>query len=223
MSGIPETRYAKSGDNYVAYQVMGEGPFDLVYVPGFISHLDLHMESPVSANFFRRLASFCRLIRFDKRGTGLSDRIGTIPTVEERMDDVRAVMDAAGSTRAALSGFSEGGPMSIVFAATYPERTSALILIGAFARRAWAPDYLWGQTDEQLAERLNAVAEKWGQGNTIDSTSPSLANDQDLRRSEGRVERSSASPGAAQALMRMNAGPHAHESCHRCPARATNN
>ena len=183
---------------------MGEGPLDLVYVPGFISHLDLHMESPVSANFFRRLAAFCRLIRFDKRGTGLSDRTDTIPTVEERMDDVRAVMDASGSTRAALSGFSEGSPMSIVFAATYPERTSALILYGGFARRAWAPDYLWGQTDEQLAARLKAVAEKWGQGNSIDSTSPSLANDQELRRFEGRMERSGASPGAAQALMRMN-------------------
>ena len=124
---------------------MGEGPLDLVYVPGFISHLDLHMESPVSANFFRRLAAFCRLIRFDKRGTGLSDRTDTIPTVEERMDDVRAVMDAAGSARAALCGFSEGGAMSIVFAATYPQRASSLILYGAMARYAWAPDYPWGR------------------------------------------------------------------------------
>jgi pimeloyl-ACP methyl ester carboxylesterase len=127
VNSMPETRYAKSGDNYVAYQVIGEGPFDLVIVPGFVSHLDLLMEWPLSANFFKRLASFCRLILFDKRGTGLSDR-GRIPTIEERMDDVRAVMDAAGSARAALCGLSEGGPMSMVFAATYPQRTSALIL-----------------------------------------------------------------------------------------------
>jgi pimeloyl-ACP methyl ester carboxylesterase len=147
----PETRYAKRGDAYVAYQVMGEDPFDLVLVPGFVSHLDLHMEQPLLANFLRRLASFCRLIRFDKRGTGLSDRTGPIPTIEERMDDVRAVMDAAGSAGAELLGLSEGGPMSIVFAATYPHRTSALILYGAVARYAWAPDYLWGRTGEQLA------------------------------------------------------------------------
>ena len=140
MTSMPEIRYAKSGDNHVAYRVMGEGPFDLVYVPGFVSHLDLQMEWPLYANFFKRLASFCRLIQFDKRGTGLSDRTGPIPTIEERMDDVRAVMDAAGSERAALLGFSEGGPMSIVFAATYPQRTSALILYGAMARYAWAPD-----------------------------------------------------------------------------------
>ena len=150
MSSTPETHYAKSGDNYIAYQVMGEGPFDLVFVPGFVSHLDLQMQWPLAVNFFKQLASFCRLIRFDKRGTGLSDRTGPIPTIEERMDDVRAVMDAAGSERAALLGFSEGGSMSIVFAATYPQRTLALILYGAFARAAWAPDYTWGSSDERL-------------------------------------------------------------------------
>src|SRR5262245_17045002 len=150
MSNMPETRYAKSGDTYIAYQVMGEGPFDLVFVPGFISHLEVQMELPAFASFVGRLASFCRLIRFDKRGTGLSDRLSAIPTLEERMDDVRAVMDAAGSTRAALFGFSEGGPMCIVFAATYPERTTALILYGSYARGAWAPDYPWRATDEQF-------------------------------------------------------------------------
>jgi pimeloyl-ACP methyl ester carboxylesterase len=148
MISTPETRYAKCGENFVAYQVMGEGPFDLVFVPGFTSNLDIMLEWPLFANFVRRLASFCRLIRFDKRGTGLSDRTGPLPTIEDRMDDVRAVMDAAGSERAALLGYSEGGTMSIVFAATYPQRTSALILYGAFARRAWAPDNLWGRTDE---------------------------------------------------------------------------
>jgi pimeloyl-ACP methyl ester carboxylesterase len=203
MSSIPETRYAKTGDNYVAYQVMGEGPLDLVYVPAFISHLDLHMEQSLSANFFRRLASFCRLIRFDKRGTGLSDRTGPIPSIEERMDDVRAVMDAAGSERAALLGFSEGGPMSIVFAATYPQRTSALILYGAMARYAWAPDNAWGITDQQLAAWLKLIEEQWGQGNLINVISPSVAHDQELRRYVGRLERSSASPGAAQTLLRM--------------------
>src|SRR5215469_15451134 len=119
MSSMPETHYAKSGDTYIAYQVMGEGPFDLVFVPGFISHVELQMELPAFASFFGRLASFCRVIRFDKRGTGLSDRLSAIPTLEERMDDVRAVMDAAGSTRAVLLAFSQGGPMAIVFAATY--------------------------------------------------------------------------------------------------------
>ena len=148
MSSIPETRYAKSGNTYIAYQVMGEGPFDLVFVPGFLTHLDMQMEQPLYASFMRRLASFCRLIRYDKRGTGLSDRSSGIPTLEERMDDVRAVMDAVGSTRAAILGMSEGGPMSIVFAATYPQRTSALILYGSFARWAWAPDNAWGRTDE---------------------------------------------------------------------------
>jgi class 3 adenylate cyclase/pimeloyl-ACP methyl ester carboxylesterase len=204
VSSMPETRYAKSGDNYVAYQVMGEGPFDLVGVPGFVSHLDLQMEWPLFANFVRRLASSCRLIRFDKRGTGLSDRTGSIPTIEDRMDDVRAVMDAAGSERAALLGSSEGGPMSIVFAATYPQRTSALILYGAFARRAWAPDYVWGRTDEQLAAELKSIEEKWGQGDVIRLAAPGLADDQETRRFLGRLERSSASPGAVQTLLSMN-------------------
>jgi len=172
MSSTPETHYAKSGDNYIAYQVMGEGPFDLVFVPGFVSHLDLQMQWPLAVYFFKQLASFCRLIRFDKRGTGLSDRTGPIPTIEERMDDVRAVMDAAGSERAALLGFSEGGSMSIVFAATYPQRTLALILYGAFARAAWAPDYTWGSSDERLRERLKWVEENWGQGNSISYVLP---------------------------------------------------
>ena len=195
MSSMPETRYAKSGDTYIAYQVMGEGPFDLVFVPGFISHLEMQLELPLTASFFARLASFCRLIRFDKRGTGLSDRLSAIPTIEERMDDVRAVMDAAGSTRAALLGFSEGGPMCIVFAATYPQRTSALILYGSFARDAWAPDYPWRTTDEQLAAILRSREGNWGQGNSVDIFMPSLAGDEELRKFVGRLERASASPG----------------------------
>jgi pimeloyl-ACP methyl ester carboxylesterase len=185
---------------------MGEGPFDLVFVPGFMTHLEMQLEFTQYASFMKRLASFCRLIRFDKRGTGLSDRLKAIPTLEERMDDVRAVMDAAGSTRAALLGFSEGGPMSVVFAATYPQRTSSLILYGSFARVAWAPDNAWGMTDEQLEVALKSREETWGQGNSIDRFMPSLAGDHELRKFVGRMERASSSPGAAQALMRMNHG-----------------
>jgi class 3 adenylate cyclase/pimeloyl-ACP methyl ester carboxylesterase len=206
MISMPETRYAKSGDTYIAYQVMGDGPFDLVFVPGFLTHLDVQMEQPLYASFMRRLASFCRLIRFDKRGTGLSDRSSGIPTLEERMDDVRAVMDAVGSTRAAILGMSEGGPMSIVFAATYPQRTSALILYGSFARWAWAPDNAWGRTDEQLEAGLKMREETWGQGNFIDLFMPSLAGDEELRKLVGRFERASASPGAGLAFIRMNHG-----------------
>ena len=125
---LPETRYAKSGDVHIACQVIGNGPIDLVFVPGFISHVDHVWEEPRWAGFLERLASFSRLICFDKRGTGVSDRVSAIPTLEERMDDVRAVMDAVGSERAALFGISEGGPMSLLFAATYPERTVALTL-----------------------------------------------------------------------------------------------
>src|SRR5262245_29753380 len=141
MPAMPAARYAKSGDVHIAYQVMGSGPLDLVYVPSFISHLEHQMEEPRSARWFERLSSFSRLIRFDKRGTGLSDRVSAIPTIEQRMDDVRAVMDAVGSKQATLLGSSEGGPMSILFSATYPQRTSGLILYGAMARFAWAVDY----------------------------------------------------------------------------------
>src|SRR5918999_2132077 len=130
-----ETRYAKSGNVNVAYQVVGEGPFDLVYVPGWISNIELMWEDPAQAHILERLSSFSRLILFDKRGTGLSDPVplDRLPTLEERMDDVRAVLDAVGCERAALFGFSEGGLMSVLFAATYPERTTALLLYGAFA------------------------------------------------------------------------------------------
>src|SRR3989454_5116292 len=129
----PETRYAKSGDVHIAYQVVGDGPFDLVFVPGFISHLEFVWESPEIARVLTRLASFSRLILFDKRGTGLSDRRVGLPTLEERMDDVRAVMDAVGSERAAIFAISEGGPLALLFTATYPTRTRALVLYGTFS------------------------------------------------------------------------------------------
>ena len=147
---IPETRYAKSGDVSIAYQVVGEGPFDVVLVPGHVSHVELAWENPVVGPVLRRLASFARVITFDKRGTGMSDRAAGIPPLETRMDDLRAVMDAAGSPRAAVFGTSEGAPMSLLFAATYPERVSALVLRGGFARLTWAPDYPWGLTEEEF-------------------------------------------------------------------------
>jgi pimeloyl-ACP methyl ester carboxylesterase len=148
MDGVPETKYTKSGDVHIAYQVTGDGPLDLVFVPGFVSHLEVQWDEPDSAAMLRRLSDFSRLIRFDKRGTGVSDR-GPIPTLEQRMDDVRAVMDAVGSERAALLGISEGGPMSLLFAATYPDRTTGLVIYGSYARRAWAPDHPFGRTTAQ--------------------------------------------------------------------------
>jgi pimeloyl-ACP methyl ester carboxylesterase len=199
-----ETRYAKSGDIHIAYQVTGSGLQNLVFVPGFISHVEYAWESPHVAHFLERLGSFCRLIRFDKRGTGLSDRVADIPTLEQRMDDVRAVMDAAEIERAAVLGISEGGPMCALFAATYPERTSALILYGAMARMAWAPDNPWGWTPERLEALLKGVEETWGMGATVDVYAPSMAGDESYRKWTAALERTSASPGAAIALLRMN-------------------
>ena len=148
---MPETRYARSGDIMIAYQVLGQGPFDVIIVPGSVSHVEVQWEAAGSAAFRRGIADHARLIFFDKRGTGLSDRVAGVPTLEERSDDIRAVMDAAGSERAALFGASEGTPMSVVFAASYPERVSALVLYGGMARALWAPDYLFGDTEREYA------------------------------------------------------------------------
>lgn len=201
----PATKYVKSGGVSVAYQVVGDGPADLVFVPGILSHLELWWEEPV-APFFRRLASFARLILFDKRGSGLSDRVAdaALPTLEERMDDVRAVMDAVGSRRAALFGVSEGTPMSALFAATYPERTSALILFGAFARSTRHPDYPWGWTPEIHETFLGAVDRDWGTGVTVQWIAPTLADDPYHKEWWGRLERLTASPGSMAALWRTN-------------------
>jgi pimeloyl-ACP methyl ester carboxylesterase len=132
----PKTQYVRSGDSHIAYQVIGDGPFDVLFVPGFVSHLELAWESPPLARFYRRLASFCRLILFDKRGVGLSDRVSQsdLPSLEQRVDDVRAVMDAAGSERAALLGWSEGGQIGVLLTTTHPDRISALILCSSFAK-----------------------------------------------------------------------------------------
>ena len=158
----PETCYARSGDVNIAYQVVGEGPLDLVLVPGWMSNIEVFWEEPLAARFFERLASFSRLILFDKRGTGLSDRVADVPNLETRMDDVRAVLDAVGSSRAALLGYSEGGPMCALFAATYPDRTAALIMIGSYARRIWAPDYPWGTPRQEWDAFADSVDSRLG-------------------------------------------------------------
>jgi pimeloyl-ACP methyl ester carboxylesterase len=200
----PETRYAKSGDVNIAYQVVGEGPLDLMLVSGFVSHLELDWEEPRHAHFLTRLASFSRLIRFDKRGTGLSDRPGGLPDLETRMDDVRAVMDAAGSERAALFGYSEGGPMSLLFAATYPERTTALVVYGTYAkRRDPDADYPWAPTREQRLAAAEEIERTWGTEADLGTMAPNA--DKALRRWWAARARAAASPGAARDLILMNA------------------
>jgi pimeloyl-ACP methyl ester carboxylesterase/class 3 adenylate cyclase len=206
MAAVPETRYAKSGEVHIAYQVVGEGPFDMVFVPGFVSNVEAVWSSPPRARFLQGLASFCRLILFDKRGTGMSDRTSQIFTLEQRMEDVHAVMDAAGSERAALFGFSEGGPMSILFAATYPKRTRALVFYGSYAKRSWAADYPFGWTSEQWDAFLATMEENWGKpdGVVLDRWAPSIARDEQAATAAAAYFRASASPGAALAVMKMN-------------------
>ena len=195
----PETRYAKSGDVSIAYQVLGKGNLDLVYVPGFVSNLDRYWENPIWVDFFSRITGFSRLILFDKRGTGLSDRVSGVPDLEVRMDDVRAVMDAVGSERAALFGQSEGGAMSMLFAATYPERTRSLILFGTYAHHA-----TWVLSGERLQAFLDLIERGWGTGGTVEFFVPSKASDDNFRRHWAGWERAGASPAAAVALTRMN-------------------
>jgi len=203
---IPSTRYARSGDVNIAYQVVGSGPIDLVYAPGWVSHVEAMWEEPTHDAFLRRLASFSRLILFDKRGTGLSDRVSIdqLPALEDRMDDVRAVMDAVGSKQAALLGVSEAGVMCALFAATYPDRTTALILYGTYPRRLWAPDYPWGPTDSQRDQYIADAERAWGGPAQLDILAPSAAGDERFKEWFGRYLRTSASPGAAVALLRMN-------------------
>jgi pimeloyl-ACP methyl ester carboxylesterase/class 3 adenylate cyclase len=199
----PQTRYAKSGEINIAYQVIGDGPIDLVFVPGFISHLDLQWADPRIARFLQKLASFSRLIMFDKRGTGLSDPVAGPAPLEDRMDDVRAVMDAAGSERAALFGLSEGGPMSVLFAATYPERTHALILCGTFATGTLDPDdNPGGQRWVDTMQRVRALLEHWGDGGTLSVFAPSADSERE-RIGRGIFERSAASPQMARTLIEM--------------------
>ncbi len=196
----PEIRYAKSGDLRIAYQVVGRGPFDLVFVPGFVSNIELFWEKPEWANYFSRLAGFSRLILFDKRGTGLSDRVAGIANLEERIDDVRAVMDEVRSERAVLFGASEGGPMCLLFAATYPQRVRDLVLYGSFARHPFLT------SEDILKERIEVIERAWGTGEySFGRFAPSMSQDDEARRSVARWERLSANPSAAIAVLRMNA------------------
>jgi class 3 adenylate cyclase len=195
----PITRYAKSGDVHVAYQVFGEGPLNLVIAPFFVSNIEVWWEYPDAVRWLLRLASFARVAAFDKRGTGMSDRVTELPGLEQRMDDVRAVMDAVDMERAALLGMSEGGSLAALFAATYPDRCGALVLYGSFARFAsWLP------TEEALAGFLGYIDQAWGSGGAASFVAPSLANDPATQQWLGRFERLGASPADAIALMRMN-------------------
>jgi pimeloyl-ACP methyl ester carboxylesterase len=204
--GPPRTRYAKSGDASIAYQVVGDGPIDVVLVLGYATHLDVQWESPPFARFFDRIGSFARLIIFDKRGTGLSDPVHDVPTLEQRVDDVRAVMDAAGSERAAMFGVSEGGPMCVLFAATHPERVSALVLHGAMGRTTEAPDYPWASPAEALRESAaEFIAPYWGQDaqGMVELFAPSLAGDPAVAEFTARMERAAASPAMVQKIFEM--------------------
>lgn len=206
---IPDTRYARSGDVNIAYSTLGDGPIDVVLVMGFTTHLEYMWEEPLMTRFLQRLASFSRLIMFDKRGTGMSDRvaINELPTLEQRMDDVRAVMDAAGSKSASLLGISEGAPMCVLFAATYPERTQALTLLAGFASRRAKPDYPYGYdlTEEGFNAMLDYGEAHWGDPAQLGRWAPSVAGDEQYRQFWSRYRRLSTSPGAGRALTKMNA------------------
>lgn len=201
---VPEIKYAKSADVNIAYQIIGKGPIDLVLVPGWVSNIEIFWEEPALVRFLQRLSSFSRLILFDKRGTGLSDRVHYTSTLEERMDDVRAVMDTVQSECAVLVGYSEGGPMCSLFAATYPERTLSLIMIGSYARRIKTPDYPWGKTHDNFKRFLKQIENDWGNAVNLENLAPSLVEDPIFRQWWARFLRLSASPAAAIALTRMN-------------------
>lgn len=203
---VPPVRYALSGPVNIAYQVLGDAPLDLVFVMGWVSHLEQFWTEPSFARFLRRLASFARVILFDKRGTGLSDQVplDQLPTLEQRMDDVRAVLDAVGSRRAVLCGVSEGGPMCSLFAATHPEKTIALVMLGSYARRLRAPDYPWGPDEAQRDAFLEVIRTQWGGPVGIEERAPGMAQDPAFRQWWATYLRHGASPGAAVALTRMN-------------------
>ncbi len=201
---LGETRYAKNGDLRIAYQVAGDGPIDLVWAPGYLSHLEQNQWWPPYSDFLERMASFSRLIIFDRRGTGLSDRILSLGSFEEMMDDIRAVMDAASSERAALFGGAEGGPMCVLFAATFPERTSALILGASYARRTWAPDHPWGLDDDAQRRILDSYEDRWGRGSFgVRTLAPTLAEDERFVQWNAQAQRFAGTPASARAWFRI--------------------
>ncbi|HYZ93010.1 MAG TPA: adenylate/guanylate cyclase domain-containing protein [Actinomycetota bacterium] len=206
MTATPTTKYARSSDVHIAYQVFGDGPHDLVLVPGFVSHVEYGWENPLFTHFLERLASFARVVIFDKRGTGMSDGIapGTMPSLEERMDDARAVMDAAGVHRATLYGISEGGPMAILFAATYPDRVERLVLYGCWIKRLRATDWPHGPTLEEHEEFTRQFEAGWGEAVGAELWAPSLAHLPEFREQWARFLRIAASPGVVGTLFRMN-------------------
>ena len=196
----PATQYAKSGDIHIAYQAFGDGPINLVLVPGFVSNVESYWDQPDLARFLRRLGGYARVVTFDKRGTGMSDRVAELPGLDQRMDDLRAVMDAAGMEQAALLGISEGAPLCVLFAATYPDRCRALALYGSFSRFSY-----WFPTEEALMAFFAYVEQAWGTGGSVQRFAPSRANDASFQGWWGRNERLGASPAAVIVLMRMNA------------------
>lgn len=205
MFSKPNTQYTKSGRINIAYQVFGSGPIDLVYIPGWVSNIDLMWACPELVDFLQELGKVARVILFDKRGTGLSDRVVELSTLEERMDDIRAVMDAAGSKKAVLFGHSEGGSVSALFAATYPNRVISMITFGIFAKRRFAPDYPWAPTDQERQVVYDMIEENWGSGEMdLESLAPSKADDKIFMDWLANYFRSGASPSAAMVLTKMN-------------------
>ena len=202
---VPATCYARSGEVSIAYQAFGDGALDLVFVPGFISHVELAWEEPYLARFLRRLAVFARVIFFDKRGTGLSDPVPRPPGLAERMDDIRAVMDAAGSQRAALFGVSDGGCLCIAFAVAHPDRCASLVTYGSFARRLRCADYPWGWSAERLAEVLRGMDQGWATGTWWTAANPSVADDERYQAWWARYLRAAASPSMGRGALGLNA------------------
>lgn len=202
---IPETKYARSGTIHIAYHVFGKGPIDLVIMPGWASNIEVYWEEPTVARFLERLAAFARVILFDKRGSGLSDRVTDTPTLEERIDDLRAIFEAIGSERAARLGYSEGGPMCAFYAATYPERTIALIMIGSYPRIVTSEDWPWGRSPQDHQALLDQVSNEWGGPVGLSVRAPSMMNDERFRRWWAKYLRASASPATMQAFINMTA------------------
>jgi class 3 adenylate cyclase len=203
---VPETRYAKSGKAHIAYQVLGDAAIDLLLLGGFFSHVEAQWEEPSYARFLERLASFTRLIMLDQRGTGLSDRVGRLPTLEQQMDDVLSVMEAVGSQRAALLGVAQGGPLGILIAAAHPRRTSALLLWASYARLLKDDDYPWGRDETSYRRLMRTLESTWGSGGYLDLLAPSVAEDSSFRRWWAKFERHIHSPGSLLAFLRLHAG-----------------